>query len=137
MKTNIFFLLFFLLGFGLGVTSRYIIKFLISLWDKYFVPQRIKIKGTIVSVDETIEVLPFFQLDLDGTMVPKQVIKIPLYLVKVFTNNNYCLVKVSYKLFLRFKKQLNRGRNSFSRLCEKEWGDNYFTLIENNNQSKI
>lgn len=135
MKTTIIMHLF---TFFLGFSSFYIIKFLISTWNKYFVPQRIKIEGEIIDIKKDFDFLPssLFSSFNDNALIPSfyiyPFVKRVFYVVKVLQNNNYCFVRISLKTFRKIKRLINKGNNFFSYNCEKEWLNDFYTLIEEN-----
>ena len=119
----------FAIGFALGIIFLSAIYF---LWKKFFLPEKIKVDGSIVGMVEDFDFLPTSSnfLSDDGSPSSQPLVKVPSYIIKVLVNNDFCMVKISYKAFKRIEKKFKNGFNHFSRKCEKYAGDKYFYAIE-------
>jgi|GEM_PF-4870682 len=51
-------------------------------------------------------------------------------MVKVLVNNDYCVVKISYKLFKKVQRKFSKGVKYFSQYCEKYDWSYYYETIE-------
>jgi hypothetical protein len=111
--------LFCLIIYGPGIAFRY-----------FFVSEKKFLTGEIVDIREDLSLVPIPNPSIDMTPSAQNYLPVTVYFVKVLVNNDYCIVKISYKLFKRLNKQFSKGITYFSEFCEKYNWDNIYQAVE-------